>query len=722
MNNMNNAKRRKWYQGLLVGFLLTLVTTVSWSQSGVNGFSVAVPVSLSGPDAMIGEENKRGIELALVHFKQMYPNSSINLSFYDDEGSPKQAQTIANTVVQSDALVALGPNYSSLALATGPIYAQAGMACLPAGATSDEITRSDTTFRMLFSNGDQGVHLARYASKVLGIQRVAVFVSNDNYGKTLWTGFAESSAQEGLKADFIELDGLDAIPALVETALKGKYDAYVLLMLEQGAENIIKYIRKRGDQTRILGGDTIGEVNFAKRFEFEPEERAHPGFYTNGVMSVVPVVFDSVNGETMRFISEFRNKFDRQPGWNAVISYEAARLAFGVIEYLSRDPRWERLSTRDKRMLLTKTLEAGTYPVELKRGLLAPMIFNADRARSTPLRVGVFENGQIISAPIQIVSLPNQKIAYQKVVYTGLYLNRIYDVNIASRTFNADFYIWMRYSKDDKFGTSNPGDIIFPRLQEGTFSADDPAEQIEQTDGKAYKLWQVRGKFSNEFDLYTFPFDKHKLMLSFFNRKASMREVVYVIDHFGFLGGSLSLSDREAFDSLKQWTGFHTAASRENLVTHSSLGNPSFGSMEKRELSGFQMTVDIQRGLLAALAKNLLPFVTLSALLYASLFFRQSIIGERVALSIGVALAAAFLLVGLDSQLGQVSTILIDYLYLLLLVMSLFNVFAVIVTESRQTQSKQALIKLDRRFRLIFVACYAAALSWVAWEIWGVYR
>jgi len=708
----------KWYQRLIFCMLLAWVTTSSWSQTGASAFTVAVPISLSGPDAMIGEENKRAIELALAHFKQSYPNSSIRLSFHNDEGKPEKAQAIANAIVQSDALAALGPNYSSLALATGPIYAKAGMACLPAGATSDDITRSDTTFRMLFSNGDQGFHLARYASKVLGMQRVAVFVSKDSYGQTLKTGFAEASAQEGLKADFFEFDELNTLPALVEPVLKGKYDAYVLLMLEQGAENVVKFIRKRGEQTRILGGDTLGEVTFAKRFENEPEERAKPGYYTNGVMSIVPVIFDSVNGETMRFVSEFNSKFDRQPGWNGVISYETARLVFGVLEYLSRDPRWEQLSTRDKRSQLTKTLEAGTYPLEMKRGLLAPMVFDGGRARSTPLRIGVFENRQLISAPIQIVSLPTRKITYQKMVYTGVYLNRIYDLNIAARTFNADFYIWMRYSKDDKFGTSNPDDIIFPRLQEGTFSADDPAEEIELPDGKVYKLWQVRGKFSNEFDLYKFPFDKHQLKLSFFNRKASMQEVVYVIDRHGFSEDELSLSGREAYEGLKQWTGFHTTANRENLVTRSMLGNPSIGSTDKRELSGFQMTVDIQRGLMAALAKNLLPFVTLSALLYASLFFRHSIIAERVALSIGVALAAAFLLVGLDSQLGQVSTTLLDYLYLLLLVMSLFNVFAVIVSESRRTQTEQASLKVDQKFRLIFVACYIVALSWVTWQIW----
>lgn len=716
---MKSETACKWCLWLATCFLLTCVSALSWARNDSSAFTVAVPISLSGPDAMIGEENKRGVELALAHHKQSNPSAAdIRIIFYDDEGKPERAQAIASQIVQGDALAVLGPNYSYLALATGAIYAKAGLACLPAGATSDEITWSDTTFRMLFSNGDQGVHLARYASKVLGIQRVAVIASKDSYGQTLKTGFAAASAQEGLQADIYEFDHLDELPGMVEPLLSQKYDAYVLLMLEQGAERVIKLIRKQGDQTRIMGGDTLGEAAFAARFESEPQERTQPGYFTNGVMATVPVIFDSVNGETMRFVSQFKSQFGMQPGWNGVISYETARLIFGVIDHLSREPRWEKLSTLDKRQMLTKTLETGKYPAELKRGLLAPLIFQADRGRPTPLRVGLFENRQLISAPIQIVSLPNQKIAYQKVVYTGLYLNRIYDVNVASRTFSADFYLWMRYVDDERFGLSDPGNISFPRQQDGTFSPGDPAEQIELPDGKVYKLWQLQGKFSNDFNLYPYPFDKHQLKLSFFNRKDSMQEVVYVIDHVGLAGSQLALNDRAAFDSLKQWTGFHASVNRQNLVTHSTLGNPYPGSVGQRELSGFQMLIDINRGMLAALAKSLLPFVTLTALLYASLFMRGDIIGERVALSIGVALASAFLLVGLDAQLGQVGTILLDYLYLLLLVMSLFNVLAVIASESRRRQSEAASLLLERRFRWIFVACYGLALSWVAWQAW----
>ncbi len=81
------------------------------------------------------------------------------------------------------------------------------------------------------------------------------------------------------------------------------------------------------------------------------------------------------------------------------------------------------------------------------------------------------------------------------------------------------------------------------------------------------------------------------------------------------------------------------------------------------------------------------------------------------------ALAAAFLMVGLDDQLGQINTILLDDLYLLL-VMSLLNVFAVIVSESRRLHAEESALALERLFRWIFVACYVLALSWSGWQIW----
>lgn len=704
--------------------LLLLVWLPSWVSATqiATPIEIAVPVTLTGSNSLIGEDNKRGVELALKHFSAKHPDSRIKLKYYDDKGNEDIARSIAKEIANSHALAVLGPNFSYLAQATGGIYAQAGLACLPAGATADSVTWNDTTFATMFTNGDQGVHLARYAFHVLNIRSVAVIASIDSYGETLKAGFMSAAAQEGLNVTLVEWDTKHDLAKQVEPLLAQTFDAYVLLMMDEGAQQIIKMIRKKGIKAAILGSDAIGEESFAARFAHEPEEKAQPGFFTDGLTTVVPVVFDTVNGETMQFVSDFQKSFGRAPGWNAVISYEMSRLVFNTLTDLSQRQGWDSRSLRDKRELLTKTLAEGRYPSEFKRGLLSPLVFNSQRIRMTPIRVVIFEDGRLVSAPIQIVSLPNEKTAYQKVAYSGVYLNSISDINMANRTFQADFYLWMRYARGDRYGTQDPADIIFPsKVEDDTkhqFRADEPVEEIEYGDGAIYKLWKVKGKFGTDFDLYKFPFDHHTLNISFFNRKASLNEVVYAIDHLGLGEGRLGLTDPTAFDGLKQWTGFDTTARRENLVTRSGLGSPLSNDISQRELSGFQVSVEIRRTLLTALAKNLLPFAALSALLYASFFIRGKIIGERVALTIGVAIATTFLLVAMDSQLGQINTILIDYLYLLLLVMCLFNVFAVIVVQHRQVHSEKAAINLDKRFRGAFVACYLVVLVWVVWQVW----
>jgi hypothetical protein len=104
-------------------------------------------------------------------------------------------------------------------------------------------------------------------------------------------------------------------------------------------------------------------------------------------------------------------------------------------------------------------------------------------------------------------------------------------------------------------------------------------------DGTEYRLWRVQGEFRNDFDLHHFPFDRQTLALPFFDARAR----------------------------------------RENLVTPSTLGDPTRVGVESaRELSGFLVTVELHRRTIATLAKTLIPLLLMTLVMYASLYFPGS--------------------------------------------------------------------------------------------------
>jgi hypothetical protein len=64
----------------------------------------------------------------------------------------------------------------------------------------------------------------------------------------------------------------------------------------------------------------------------------------------------------------------------------------------------------------------------------------------------------------------------------------------------------------------------------------------------------------------------------------------------------------DAFRNLTRWGPVRASEARDNLVTQSALGDPRLVGVERvRELSGFAMTVELRRRVLATPAKTLLP-------------------------------------------------------------------------------------------------------------------
>src|SRR5258707_2832718 len=59
---------------------------------------------------------------------------------------------------------------------------------------------------------------------------------------------------------------------------------------------------------------------------FRSEEHRQPGFFTDGVYGISPMILDSANAEILSFADRFRRRFGRDPIWMAVAGYDAGRI------------------------------------------------------------------------------------------------------------------------------------------------------------------------------------------------------------------------------------------------------------------------------------------------------------------------------------------------------------------------------------------------------------
>jgi branched-chain amino acid transport system substrate-binding protein len=366
-------------------------------------------------------------------------------------------------------------------------------------------------------------------------------------------------------------------------------------------------------------------------------------------------------------------------------------------------------------------------------GLLGPLWFDAERGGRTAIRIGRFRGAHFESAPLQIVpvSTPDaREIAsgavfeletgryarLQRVVYSGVFINEIPRVDLTRSSFGADIYFWLRYARDAGPDSADPTDIIFPSLITGSFDRAHPAEQGTMSDGTEYRLWRVQGDFRNDFDLRRFPFDRQTLLLSFTNARAAADRIVYVLDRRSPSGtafaagtpgtGRIGIASAAAFRNLTQWRPLSAGERRDDLVTDSALGDLRRVSAESyRELSGFLVTIEIERRAIATLMKTLLPLLLLTFIMFASLYFPAALVKEKIAVAITGALSGAVLLTAINGQLGGIGyTVAVEYAFYIFLGLSLLCIVSVLAAERlRAAGQGTAGIAVEHWTRLSFL-------------------
>jgi branched-chain amino acid transport system substrate-binding protein len=690
---------------------------------------IAASISLTGEMSAFGIGSLEGIQLAVEDANANKISPHIDLKVYDNASSPEIARKIAAQVVASPAVLVIGPSNTTTSLAAGPVYAQAGLASITTTATSDLITDNATTFRVLFKNSEQAEMLATYLFRVLGQKRAAVLIADDGYGRTIEKGFRVTAERLGIDAKYYVFktnENAEEVARNAATEIKGV--PVILGMLDADGARVLTVLRRLGVKGPFLAGDPLAIENFNSRFANLPEEKDHPGYFCEELYAITPMLLDSANADVLSFAERFKVHFRHDPGWIAVAGYDAALAAIQATRAAASEMKITGVPTM--RAAALKYLRALTDPRRAPSGLLGPLAFDSARGRQAAIRIGRFNHGRLESAPLQIVSVllpleadlksgavfeisPGRYVRLQQIIYSGIFLNEIMWIEQARSTFAADFYIWLRFAKNNGPDAADPIDIKFPNLTEGHFDREHPIEEREMADGTAYFLWRVQATFRNNFDLHRYPFDRQTLTMRFVNSREPVNRIVYALDLSAAQTAVETTSNKVpfgtaegAFDKLSQWFFVGAHQQRENFVARSSLGDPRrVGRENYRELSGYASSVVLQRRSLSTLLKNLVPLFIMTAILYASLHFPSVLVQVKIGVAMTAVLTGMVLLNSVNSQLGAIGyTVAIEYAFYVFFALGLLHVVAVLVAERLRETGRPAIARLtDLVARVMFV-------------------
>ena len=396
---------RNWLIGLLVVGLISILgcqpqdKNTSETQKASKELKVAVAAPYTGSSAAFGEMIRRGAELRQKEINEAGGINSMKLTllFEDDAGKGSEASLVAERIASNQQILAVVGHFnSSCTLAGQEIYDRAGIVELSPGSTAVEVCQgSKWTFRNLYRDDFQGKFIAQYIDNILtGIESVAVFFDNDDYGRGLRNAFVAEAEKIGLNlvaSAAYERDSTNFKAQL--TSIKAKNPSAIFISgLFAEAGLIVKQGREAGITAQFFGADGVDSPDFL----------TIAGPSAEGVYLTTPFTFGAAGEDAQQMAANFEALHGVAPDTWAALTYDAV----GMIEDALAKTYSTEASTADNRKAIREHLASLDTPEEGYKGVTGLTYFdmNGDTVNK-PAYVKIVKDGQFVAAEQQLLDL-----------------------------------------------------------------------------------------------------------------------------------------------------------------------------------------------------------------------------------------------------------------------------------------------------------------------------
>lgn len=698
------TRHTKIFITLLLSMIVTATLTNCASQPlGNRNGSVTIAVVESNPGEKGNPDSQSAYAGALLVANQLAEQSGIqiNIEPYDDGNDPKKATQIAGQIAKSDAVAVIGQSSIETLYAAGEVYDNAGIPVINIVPTTNQLNEKfPYYFNITFTAESEAAYLANYLRRIDGVQTASIIYTNDEYGEALakqfgntFTGLGGSiTFRKEIKTD-LQLDTqLEEIVSTIIAANPETENPGTLFIATDDdiASQLIILMKRKGVSYPIMGGSNLSTPAFLESISTEPEELTLPGYFTDGILTTRAIFFDSANRYANQFLSDYQTAYQVEgqelpdPGDRVVNGYEAAlALAAGI-----RDTDMNGSDISANRQALTQAMLTMDGPDSGVQGMIGAIFFDPSRNSLRAARFGMYQNGEIVSANTQFepIAAPNEIKNIQEqiargriltvdggyvykanVVYAGVDILGIDEIDIKTSTYKVDFYLWFRYRPNEQDTEFKPEDFVFTNAE----STDEPVLIRDEVnaDGTMLKTYRVTGVFKNQFQFHDYPFDHQKLIVEFRNQNATTSFIQYVVDRIGMRYKSETdlidnFRSNGAFDSVFGWQVRGAHVDQDTFPTFSTLGNPqNFDRKVSTNYSLINTEIDLQRNSLQYIFKSLLPLLITLILSYIT-FFLPLGHSERLAVGSTALLTTAFFHLSLADALPEIGyTVAMEYLF-----------------------------------------------------------
>jgi branched-chain amino acid transport system substrate-binding protein len=302
---------------MLMATLTTLVT-FGGPASAADHIKLGYMATLSGPFGLVGEEQQRGLNLALEELGNKLGGVPVILSTADDKASPSEAVAVASKLIEQDKVeIVTGMMNSATVIATIKQYENAGIFIVSALAGPMQYAGKEchpNAFFASLANDEWDTALGKYMTEK-GVKSTYMIAVDTPGGRQKLAGAQRTFKGQVFGPVFTPLDRTDFSAELAQIRAAKPESIYVFFPVAI-AIPFLKQFAQSGIKATIYSEDTTAtELSF-------PAE----GAAALGVVEGTSWSAELDNPANKKFVAAFIKKYGRRPTIFAALQYDTIKL------------------------------------------------------------------------------------------------------------------------------------------------------------------------------------------------------------------------------------------------------------------------------------------------------------------------------------------------------------------------------------------------------------
>lgn len=288
-------------------------------------------------------------------------------------------------------------------------------------------------------------------------------------------------------------------------------------------------------------------------------------------------------------------------------------------------------------------------------------------------------------------------------VTVGVYVADIQDVDLKLHSYAADLYVWFRWRDEELPSPATTLEFVNPSELWGHVQSASYEEPVTLPSGERYQVVRYQGRFSQKLPLFSYPFDRQTLTVSFEDGQREAPYLVYEPDPKGVVvNPDLVLP------------GFRLGTPRLKVVEHTYPTNFGDPRHEKANVySRVTVELPLDRPVVACTIKFLLPVLCVVLCAALMLVLKPTFVDARIGIGITALLTIVALQITTNDDLPNVDyLVLMDKIYVCAYVYVIAGL-AVVVRTTRlvDTVGQQAAERLHRRALVTLTGLFLAVFT-----------